>query len=73
MQVWPSVTVIETLCDKVFGPSDTQVVEDADNGGENEEAVTDNPTFADDQMLMLGAYAPVCELETPKTCSIVGP
>ena len=64
----PAVTVIETLCDKVCGPSDTQVVEDADNGGENEEAVKEHPTVQDDPMLMLGAYAPVCELEAPKKC-----
>ena len=59
------MTVIDKLCDKVFGPSDTQAV---DNGNENEEEVTENPTMEDDPMLMLGAYAPVCELETLKKC-----
>ena len=47
----PAVTVIETLCDKVFGRSDKQVVEDEE---ENEEAVTESLTVEDDPMQMLG-------------------
>ena len=75
----PAVTVLDALHDKVFGPGHKQVLEDAGRGGgeggekEEDVAVAANVedavlTAEDDPMLMLGAYALACELETPKKC-----
>ena len=67
----PAVTVVDTLNDKIFGPSDKQVDrQDADRGrgerGEIEQEVTEDQQIPDDPMLLLGACAPVSRLETPQ-------
>ena len=67
----PAVTVVDTLNDKIFGPSDKQVDwQDADRGrgerGEIEQEVTEDQQIPDDPMLLLGACAPVSKLETPQ-------
>ena len=67
----PAVTVVDTLNDKIFGPSDKQVDrQDADRGrgerGEIEQEVTEDQQIPDDPMLLLGACAPVTMLETPQ-------